>query len=52
MAVDDWEHYPKYKTLSENLIAAIQAKIRGEATEADVQQARQKLDDFWDEVED
>jgi hypothetical protein len=51
MAVEDWKHYPRYKVLSEELIAAIEAKMSGNAHQADVDRARQKLDDFWDEVD-
>jgi hypothetical protein len=51
VAVEDWEHYSKYRGIADELAAAIQAKIRGEATPADVALARKKLDDFLDEVD-
>jgi len=51
MAVEDWDHYPRYKVLSEEVIAAIEAKLSGHATQIDVERARKKLDDFWDEFD-
>ena len=51
MATADWEHIERFKGLADKMIAAIQAKMQGKATEADVAKARQELDDFWDEFD-